>query len=31
MPMGRECLFMKKSTLFATQVYFYAAQIQIKP
>ena len=24
MPMGRECLFMKKSTLFTTEVYFNA-------
>ena len=31
MPMGREGLFMKKSTLFTTEVYFYASEIQIKP
>ena len=31
MPMGRECLFMKKCTLFTKEVYFYASQIQIKP
>ena len=31
MAMGRDYLFMRKSTLFTKQVHFYACKIQIKP